>query len=53
MVKNPSAKQENQVQSLDWERNCNPLSVFLLRKFNGQGAWQATVHGVVKELGMT
>ena len=58
VVKNPSAKQENQVESLDQEDslaegNHNPLSVALFWIFNGQGAWQATVHGVVEGLGMT
>ena len=53
MVKNPSAMQETWVQSLGWE---DPLQESMATHFNtlawkismDRGAWQATVHGVVK-----
>ena len=52
-VKNPPAMQETWVQSLGWE---NPLeesmathsSILARRIPTDRGAWQATVHGVIK-----
>ena len=51
MVKNPSAMQETQVQSLGRE---HPLEkkYSCLGKPIDRGAWQAAVHGVTKELAM-
>ena len=53
MVKNPPARQETWVQSLGWE---DPLeegiathsNILAQRIPTDRGAWQATVHGVVK-----
>ena len=53
MVKNPTAKQEMQVQSLGWE---DPLekelathsSILGLENPMDREAWQATVHGVAR-----
>ena len=36
-----------------WRRNGNPLSYSYLRNPMDRGAWQATIHGVDKELDMT
>ena len=37
-----------------WRRKWQPTPVFLPGEFHGQrGAWQATVHGVLKESGTT
>ena len=52
-VKNPSAIQETQVQSLVWkdpleEENGNPLQYSGLKIPMDRGAWQATVSGVTK-----
>ena len=40
---------------LQWNgrRNWQPTPVFLLENPMDRGAWQATVHGVTKELDMT
>ena len=50
MVKNPPAKQETWVQSLNWEdpleKGENPLWFSGLKYSMDRGAWQATVHGV-------
>ena len=53
-VKNPSAMQETQVQSLGWEDPLeketpwsNPLKYSYLRNPMDRGAWQVTVHGVM------
>ena len=48
MVKNPTATQETQVQSLGWEDspsegNGNPLQYSFLGNPMDKGAWQATV----------
>ena len=52
MVKNPSAKQEMQVRSLDKE---DPLEKEMATHFSivvwktpDRGAWRATVHGVTR-----
>ena len=51
MVKNPPAMQEAWVQSLSWEdpleKEWQPTSC--LENPKDRGAWQTTVHGVVKE----
>ena len=52
-VKNPSAIQETQVQSLVWkdpleEENGNPLQYSGLKIPMDRGAWQATVSGVAR-----
>ena len=60
-VKNLSAIQEIQeiwVLSLGWEdpleeENGNPLQYSCLKNPVDREAWQATVHGVVKELDIT
>ena len=53
VVKNLSAMQETQVQSLDredppGEGNGNPLQYSCLENSMDRGAWQATVDGVAK-----
>ena len=53
MVKNPPAKQETQIQSLGQEypleKQMTAHSSILAGEFPwDRGAWQATVHGVVK-----
>ena len=53
VVKNLSAMQETQVQSLDredppGEGNGNPLQYSCLENSMDRGAWQATVNGVAK-----
>ena len=58
MVKNLPAVQEIQVQSLGregspGEGNGNPLQYSCLESSMERGAWQATVHGILKELDMT
>ena len=58
MVKNLPDKQETRVQSLGSERspgegNGNPLRYSCLGNPMDRGAWQATVHGVAKELNTT
>ena len=57
MVKNPPATQETQVWSLGWEdplekETGDPLQYSRLGNPMDRGAWQATVHGVPKELDM-
>ena len=57
-VKNLLAMQETQVQSLGredspGEGNENPLQYSCLENSMERRAWQATVHRVVRELGMT
>ena len=54
-TKNLPAMQETQVQSLGWfnpfspgEGNGNPLQYSCLENSMDRGAWQATIHGVVK-----
>ena len=50
VVKNPPAKQETQVRSLDGrflrEGNGNPLKYSCLGNPMDRGAWQIAVHGV-------
>ena len=42
------------VGKIFWIRKWLPTPVFLPEEFHGQrGAWQATVHGVLKESGTT
>ena len=57
MVKNPPAMQETQVQSLGQEdpveKEKTPHSIIFVENSMGTEAWQATVPGVAKELGMT
>ena len=58
MVKNPPAVQETWVQSLVWkdplEKEMATHSSILAWEIPwGEGAWQATVHGVAKELDTT
>ena len=58
MVKSLPARQEMQVRSLGQEdspgeRNGNPLQYSCLGNPMDGGAWQATVHGVAKELDTT
>ena len=54
MVKNLPAVRETQVSSLGQEeRNGNPLQYSCLENSLDKGAWQATVHGVTKELDTT
>ena len=53
MVKNLPVMQETQVQSLVWEDSPgeghgNPLQYSCLDNSMDRGAWQTTVHGVVK-----
>ena len=50
VVKNPPAKQEMRVPSVDWEEggNGNPLQYPCLENPMDRGAWWATVHGVAK-----
>ena len=53
MVKNLPTMQEAQVRSLGWEdfpgeEHGNPLQYSCLDNSMDRGAWQATVHGVVK-----
>ena len=36
------------VQKIPWRRAWQPTPVFLPRESHGQGAWQATVHGVAQ-----
>ena len=53
MVKNLHAMQETWVLSLDWEDPleegmANHSSIFAWRIPMDRGAWQATVHGVMK-----
>ena len=38
---------------IPWSRNGNPLQYFCLENSLERGAWQATVHGVAKELNLT
>ena len=57
-LKNPPAKAGDVVPSLGWEdspgeRNGNPLQYSCLGNPMDGGAWQATVHGVAKELDTT
>ena len=51
-VKNAPATWETWVRSLGWEvpwrREWLPFLVFLLENSMDRGAWQATVHGVIK-----
>ena len=51
-VKNPPAKCETWVQSLDWEdlleEGMETLQYSYLENPMDRGAWQATVHGVAK-----
>ena len=57
VVKNPPAMQETQVQSLGQEdpieKEKTPHSIIFVENSMGREAWQATVPGVAKELGMT
>ena len=58
MVKNPSAKEEMQVQCLGWEDPlekgmANPLQYSCLENPMGREAWWTIVHGVEKELDTT
>ena len=56
MVKKPPAKQETPVQSLrrsPGEENGNPLQYSCLINPMDRGAWEAEVHGVIKELDTT
>ena len=58
MVKNLPAMRETRVQSLGQEDplekgNGNPFKYSCLEHFMDRGAWQATVHGVTKELDTT
>ena len=53
MVKNPSAMQETWVQSLGWEdtleeSTATHSNTFAWKIPMDRGAWQATVHGVIK-----
>ena len=53
MVKNLSAIQQTQVQSLGWENapgegNDHSLQYSCLENFMDRGTWWATVHGVVR-----
>ena len=52
IVKNPPAKWETWVQSLDWEdlleEGMETLQYSYLENPMDRGAWQATVHGVAK-----
>ena len=52
MVKNPSAKQETQVRSLDkedlLEKEMATHFSILVWKIPDRGAWRATVHGVTR-----
>ena len=41
------------VRKIPWRRAWQPTPVFLPGKSHGQGAWQAVVHGVAKELDTT
>jgi uncharacterized membrane protein len=41
------------VGKIPWRRKWQPTPGFLFRKSPGRGAWQATVHGVAKELDTT
>ena len=50
MVKNLPAMQETWVQSLGQEDSLEKYSY--LENFTDRGAWQATVHGGLKEAGM-
>ena len=36
------------VGKIPWRRKWQPFPVFLLGKFHGWGAWQATVHGITE-----
>ena len=36
------------VRKIPWSRKWQPTPVFLPGKFQGRGAWQVTVHGVIK-----
>ena len=58
MVKNPPAMQKTWVRSLGQEDalekgNGNPFQYSCLGNPMDRGAWQATVHGVVKESDLT
>ena len=58
MVKNPPAMQKTWVRSLGQEDalekgNGNPFEYSCLGNPMDRGAWQATVHGVVKESDLT
>ena len=52
MVKNPPATRETGAQSLvkkmPWKRDGYPLQYFCLETSMDRGAWQATVHSVIK-----
>ena len=55
MVSNPPAMQETRVQSLGWEdllekEMATHSSILAWRIPMDRGAWQATVHGVAKNL---
>jgi len=41
------------VRKIPWRRNGNPLRYSCLESPVDRGAWQATVHGVAKELDTT
>ena len=52
--KNLPAKQADLwVRKIPGEGHGNPLQYSCLGNFMDRGAWQTTVHGVAKELGMT
>ena len=38
--------QVSEPEKISWRRKWQPTSVFLPGESHGQGAWQATVHGV-------
>ena len=57
MVRKLPTIRETSVQSLGWEdspgeRHGNSLQYYCLENSIDRGAWQATVHGVTKELDM-
>ena len=52
MVKNPPAN-SGDLGLIPGEGNGNPLQQSCLGNSMDRGAWQATVHGVTKELDMT
>ena len=41
------------VGKIPWKRKWNPLQYFCLENPSDRGTWQATVHGVSKELDIT
>ena len=52
-ARNARGKFDLCVRKIPWRRNGNPLQYSCLENFMDRRAWQATVHGVAKELDTT